>query len=186
MKLGANIMTVACALVFLLALPSFGCTSKAGLPPGNVFDKMLACGVVAFWAVRASILSSCSSVAWSHPSGLGTWGRSTIAGARCAYPSLMAQLAVDAPARTAVCVLVDKEEIGSVGASGMEHRPLAVVLARAFRYDHEGDRYAADQQHDAGDGSQLQVRKATCQHDGSQAYGGFAQVASVCLVVLVR
>lgn len=39
----------------------------------------------------------------------------------CAYTSLVAQLALgdDIPARTAVCVLVDKEEIGSVGASGM-------------------------------------------------------------------
>ena len=39
----------------------------------------------------------------------------------CAYTSLAAQLALgdDVPARTAVCVLVDKEEIGSVGASGM-------------------------------------------------------------------
>ena len=39
----------------------------------------------------------------------------------CAYTSLVAQLALgdDVPARTAVCVLVDKEEIGSVGASGM-------------------------------------------------------------------
>ena len=39
----------------------------------------------------------------------------------CAYTSLAAQLALgdDIPARTAVCVLVDKEEIGSVGASCM-------------------------------------------------------------------
>lgn len=39
----------------------------------------------------------------------------------CAYTSLVAQLALgdDVPARTAVCALVDKEEIGSVGASGM-------------------------------------------------------------------
>ena len=39
----------------------------------------------------------------------------------CAYTSLAAQLALgdDIPARTAVCALVDKEEIGSVGASGM-------------------------------------------------------------------
>ena len=39
----------------------------------------------------------------------------------CAYTSLTAQLALgdDVPVRTAVCVLVDKEEIGSVGASGM-------------------------------------------------------------------
>ncbi len=37
----------------------------------------------------------------------------------CAYTSLEAQLAVTAPKKTAVCVLVDKEEIGSVGATGM-------------------------------------------------------------------
>ena len=40
----------------------------------------------------------------------------------CAYPSLMAQLECDVPARTAVCLLVDKEEIGSVGATGMTSR----------------------------------------------------------------
>ncbi|WP_101721470.1 aminopeptidase [Eggerthella timonensis] len=38
----------------------------------------------------------------------------------CAYTSLVAQLALaEAPEKTAVCVLVDKEEIGSVGATGM-------------------------------------------------------------------
>ena len=39
----------------------------------------------------------------------------------CAYPSLQAQLALGdtVPARTAACILVDKEEIGSVGATGM-------------------------------------------------------------------
>lgn len=54
----------------------------------------------------------------------------------CAYPSLAAQLALtDAPARTAVTVLVDKEEIGSVGASGMASQffenVMAVVLEMA-------------------------------------------------------
>lgn len=40
----------------------------------------------------------------------------------CAYTSLVAQLAVagEQLKRTAVCILVDKEEIGSVGATGME------------------------------------------------------------------
>lgn len=37
----------------------------------------------------------------------------------CAYTSLVAQLAIEDTARTAVCILVDKEEIGSVGATGM-------------------------------------------------------------------
>ena len=38
----------------------------------------------------------------------------------CAYTSLMAALEVEAPEKTAVCILVDKEEIGSVGATGMQ------------------------------------------------------------------
>lgn len=40
----------------------------------------------------------------------------------CAYTSLAAQLAIEAPETTAVCLLVDKEEIGSVGATGMHSR----------------------------------------------------------------
>lgn len=38
----------------------------------------------------------------------------------CAYTSLVAALEVEAPEKTAVCILVDKEEIGSVGATGMQ------------------------------------------------------------------
>ncbi|MBP9996078.1 MAG: aminopeptidase [Lachnospiraceae bacterium] len=37
----------------------------------------------------------------------------------CAYPSLMAMLEVKKPTRTTSLILVDKEEIGSVGATGM-------------------------------------------------------------------
>ena len=40
----------------------------------------------------------------------------------CAYTSLLAMLEMDAPKRTACCLLVDKEEIGSVGATGMQSR----------------------------------------------------------------
>ena len=41
----------------------------------------------------------------------------------CAYTSLLAILELaKTPARTACCLLVDKEEIGSVGATGMESR----------------------------------------------------------------
>ena len=40
----------------------------------------------------------------------------------CAYPSFEAMLVEEAPEVTSVCLLVDKEEIGSVGASGMESR----------------------------------------------------------------
>ena len=40
----------------------------------------------------------------------------------CAYPSFMAMLEMKKPEYTSVCLLVDKEEIGSVGATGMESR----------------------------------------------------------------
>lgn len=38
----------------------------------------------------------------------------------CAYTSLEAQLAIPVQERTTCCLLVDKEEIGSVGATGMQ------------------------------------------------------------------
>jgi aspartyl aminopeptidase len=40
----------------------------------------------------------------------------------CAYPSFEAIAAMENPEITSVCLLVDKEEIGSVGASGMQSR----------------------------------------------------------------
>ena len=38
----------------------------------------------------------------------------------CAYAELEALFTIDTPAKTAVCILADKEEIGSVGISGMQ------------------------------------------------------------------
>ena len=40
----------------------------------------------------------------------------------CAYSALQAILSVENPKKTAVCLLVDKEEIGSMGVTGMESR----------------------------------------------------------------
>lgn len=40
----------------------------------------------------------------------------------CAYAELAAILDIDTPERTAVCILADKEEIGSEGVSGMKSR----------------------------------------------------------------
>lgn len=40
----------------------------------------------------------------------------------CAYTSLAAMLNVEYPQRTSCCILVDKEEIGSVGATGMQSK----------------------------------------------------------------
>lgn len=57
----------------------------------------------------------------------------------CAYTSLAAMLKVEAPQRTACCILVDKEEIGSVGATGMQshffENTVAELLALCGNYN---------------------------------------------------
>ena len=50
----------------------------------------------------------------------------------CAYPSVVAQLECEAPERTAVTILVDKEEIGSVGATGMTSRFFEDAMAEVL------------------------------------------------------
>lgn len=56
----------------------------------------------------------------------------------CAYTSLAAMLEVEDPERTTCCLLVDKEEIGSVGATGMQSRffenVTAEVMERTEKY----------------------------------------------------
>lgn len=47
----------------------------------------------------------------------------------CAYPSLRAILSITAPERTAICLLTDKEEIGSVGNTGAQSNLLEDFLA---------------------------------------------------------
>ena len=64
----------------------------------------------------------------------------------CAYTSLAAQLAVAEVERTSVCLLVDKEEIGSVGASGMTSRFFENTVAEIMAL--------------AGEGSSLALRRA--------------------------
>ncbi|NPD30857.1 aminopeptidase [Eggerthellaceae bacterium zg-1084] len=64
----------------------------------------------------------------------------------CAYTSLLAQLAVEAPERTSVCVLVDKEEIGSVGATGMASRFFENAIATVMEL--------------AGESGELALRRA--------------------------
>ena len=50
----------------------------------------------------------------------------------CAYTSLVAQLDVKEVKRTSVCLLVDKEEIGSVGATGIRSRFFEDTLAEVL------------------------------------------------------
>ena len=64
----------------------------------------------------------------------------------CAYPSFEAILAVEKPQYTSVCLLVDKEEIGSVGASGMQSRFFENCVAEVLNL--------------AGNYSELAVRRA--------------------------
>lgn len=64
----------------------------------------------------------------------------------CAYPSFMAMLEMKKPELTSVCLLVDKEEIGSVGASGMESRFFENTTAEIMNA--------------AGDYSELKLRRA--------------------------
>ena len=64
----------------------------------------------------------------------------------CAYPSFMAMLAVEAPKRTLACLLVDKEEIGIVGATGMQSRFFENTVAELVNA--------------CGDYSELKVRRA--------------------------
>ena len=60
----------------------------------------------------------------------------------CAYPSLIAQLACEAPVRTAVTLLVDKEEIGSVGATGMTSHFFENAMAEILELAGEGGELA--------------------------------------------
>lgn len=64
----------------------------------------------------------------------------------CAYPSLEALLQVDNLERTGVCILVDKEEIGSVGATGMQSRFFENMVAEVMNC--------------MGDYSELKLRRA--------------------------
>lgn len=64
----------------------------------------------------------------------------------CAYPSFGAMLTQKAPKRTLACLLVDKEEIGSVGATGMHSLFFENLVAEIYNA--------------LGDYSELKVRRA--------------------------
>ncbi|MDU1585564.1 MAG: aminopeptidase [Clostridium sp.] len=55
----------------------------------------------------------------------------------CSYTSLMAMLKVEKIDKTCVCLLVDKEEIGSVGATGMQSKFFENIVAEVM--DRVGD-----------------------------------------------
>ena len=55
----------------------------------------------------------------------------------CAYTSLMALLEVDEPEKTSCCILVDKEEVGSIGATGMQSRFFENAIAEMIALTEE-------------------------------------------------
>ena len=57
----------------------------------------------------------------------------------CAYTSLLALLEMEAPKRTSCCLLVDKEEIGSVGATGMHSRFFEDYVAELMALTEDGN-----------------------------------------------
>ena len=56
----------------------------------------------------------------------------------CSFPSLFAMLEVENPERTSCCLLVDKEEIGSMGATGMQSKYFENMVAELVALT-EGD-----------------------------------------------
>ena len=60
----------------------------------------------------------------------------------CAYTSLVAMLEVEAPEKTSCCLLVDKEEIGSVGATGMQSHFFENTMAELLALAGEGTELA--------------------------------------------
>ena len=79
----------------------------------------------------------------------------------CAYTSLEALLAVDTQEFTSCCLLVDKEEIGSVGATGMQSRFFENTVAELIAC--------------TGDYSELKLRRAlrNCKMLSSDVSAGF-------------
>ena len=60
----------------------------------------------------------------------------------CAYPSFEAMLVSEDPEITSVCLLVDKEEIGSVGATGMQSHFFENTMAELLALAGEGTELA--------------------------------------------
>ena len=123
----------------------------------------------------------------------------------CAYAALKALLELDTPCRTAVCVLADKEEIGSEGVSGMQSAffdtfvgdlcatqniPLRVCLEKSFclsadvtaAYD---PNFAVDQVYEKRNAAYVNYGVGLCKYTGSRGKGG-ASDAGAEVVAYVR
>ncbi len=114
----------------------------------------------------------------------------------CAYAELHALFAIENPAKTAVCILADKEEIGSVGISGMqsqyfEHFMGTLCDAQGVKLS---DCFAASfclsadvsnafdpnfaETCDKRNNSQLNYGVAICKYTGSRGKGGASDASA--------
>ena len=56
----------------------------------------------------------------------------------CAYAELKAIMELDKPERTCVCILADKEEVGSMGNTGMQSRYFENVILELLERNGKG------------------------------------------------
>ena len=114
----------------------------------------------------------------------------------CAYAELEALFTIPTPAKTAVCILADKEEIGSVGISGMqsqyfEHFIDGLCAAQGVRlFDCLANSFclSADVSNaydpnfaevsDRRNNSQLNYGVAICKYTGSRGKGGCSDASA--------
>ena len=114
----------------------------------------------------------------------------------CAYAEMEALFNIDVPEKTAVCVLADKEEIGSVGISGMQSQVFeyfmeilcdaqGVKLSHCFQnsfclsadVSNAHDPNFAETE-DRRNNSQLNYGVAICKYTGSRGKGGASDASA--------
>ena len=114
----------------------------------------------------------------------------------CAFAEIDALLNIDTPKKTAVCILADKEEIGSVGISGMQSQAFEYFMevlcdAQGVKLSHcfaNSFCLSADvsnafdpnfpEVHDRRNNSQLNYGVAICKYTGSRGKGGASDASA--------
>ena len=114
----------------------------------------------------------------------------------CAYAELAAIFGIETPNKTAVCILADKEEIGSVGISGMQSKAfeyfmgtlcaaqgvdLRECFANSFCLSADvSNAYDPNfpEVHDRRNNSQLNYGVSICKYTGSRGKGGASDASA--------
>ena len=114
----------------------------------------------------------------------------------CAYAEIEALMSLNNPAKTAVCILADKEEIGSVGISGMQSHAFETFMhdlchacgASLYRCFENSFCLSADVSNafdpnfpetcDKRNNSQLNYGVAICKYTGSRGKGGASDASA--------